>query len=332
MKQQSNKKPLLIFAVIGIVLLTLVGVAVLGAFVWLQQPVSGGNTQPKPFLITKGQSISSIGSQLAQDGLIRSPLLFKFIVWKEGLANKIQAGRYEISPSSSTLEIATQLQKGKLDEFWVTILEGWRREEIADAFEKAFTEQGLAFDRNLFLETTKSLEGKLFPDTYLIPIDATETLVISLLTNTYEKKIAPLAPSFDSSARTPEEILIMASLIEREARIDTSRQMVSGILWKRLDNAWPLQVDATLQYVKGTQNDWWPEPLAADKSLNSPYNTYRNTGLPPAPIANPSLSSIKAALNPTDSEYWYYISDLQGNMHYGITLDDHNANVDQYLR
>jgi UPF0755 protein len=124
----------------------------------------------------------------------------------------------------------------------------------------------------------------------------------------------------------------MASLIEREARIDTSRQMVSGILWKRLDNAWPLQVDATLQYVKGGKNDWWPEPLAVDKSLNSPYNTYQNTGLPPAPIANPSLSSIKAALSPTDSAYWYYISDLQGNMHYGVTLDDHNANVNQYLR
>jgi UPF0755 protein len=332
MKQRNTNNPLLIITLIGIAFLTLVGAGILGAFIWLQKPVDSNRAQPKPFLITKGQSIASIGSQLAQDGLIRSPLLFKFIVWKEGLANKIQAGRYEISPNSSTLEIATQLQKGKLDEFWVTILEGWRREEVAQAFAKAFSEQGLAFDRDLFLTNTKSLEGKLFPDTYLIPIDANEALVISLLTNTFEKKIALLEKSFASSSRTPEEILIMASLIEREARIDSSRQMVSGILWKRLDNAWPLQVDATLQYAKGTQNDWWPEPLAVDKNLNSPYNTYQNTGLPPAPIANPSLSSIQAALNPKDSEYWYYISDLQGNMHYGVTLDDHNANVDQYLR
>ena len=332
MHQKKTKNPLVALVLITLSLLIIIGLGLLGAFIWLQQPVNAKDTTPRPFLITKGQSISAIGSQLAENGLIRSPLLFKIIVWREGLANKIQAGRFEIAPNASTREIATQLQKGKLDEFWVTILEGWRREEVADAFEKAFFEQGLSFDRQIFLKQTENLEGKLYPDTYLIPKDANETLVISLLSNTFAKKTAPLENKFTTSTRSPEEILIMASLIEREARIDISRQMVSGILWKRLDNNWPLQVDATLQYIKGSKNDWWPEPLAADKSLHSPYNTYQNTGLPPAPIANPSLSSINAALNPTESEYWYYISDLDGNMHYGVTLEDHNANVNQYLR
>lgn len=330
-KHKSNKfgKIIALVATCSIVLLATLLVI---AYFWLQGPVAPTGAPQKPFLITKGQSISTIGSNLATNGLIRSPLMFKLIVWKEGLGNKIQAGRYELTPSSSTLEIVSQLQNGKLDEFWVTILEGWRKEEVAQALEKAFSAQGLAFDKQLFLSIAANLEGKLFPDTYLVSINANEKSVLSLLTNTFEKKTMDLQSQIDSSDKSLEEILILASLIEREARIDKSRQMVSGILWKRLNNNWPLQVDATLQYIKGNASDWWPEPLASDKTLQSPYNTYQNSGLPPAPIANPSLSSIKAALNPIDSEYWYYISDREGNMHYATSLDEHNANVNLYLR
>jgi UPF0755 protein len=111
--------------------------------------------------------------------------------------------------------------------------------------------------------------------------------------------------------------------------------MVSGILWKRLDNDWPLQVDATLQYAKGYDErtkDWWAEPLAADKDITSSYNTYKNQGLPPGPICAPSESSINAAVYPEGSEYWYYISDLNGNMHYAQDLTQHNANINTHLR
>lgn len=316
--------------------LLLIAVAmIVGGFVWLnwqQRPVSPAAQEPINVIINPGQSVDSIGQTLTEHHLIRSPLVFKYVVWKKGLAQKLQAGRFDLTASFSMPEIVEALTVGKATEFWVRLLEGWRREEMAEALAQGFTAQGLPFDKVVFLELTQDKEGYLFPDSYLLPLKANEAYVVSLLENTFTKKIASIQNDIDASPRTLTDSMIMASLIEREARIDSSRQMVSGILWKRFDNAWPLQVDATLQYIKGNSNNWWPTPLSSDKNLTSPYNTYQNIGLPPAPIANPSLSSIKAALNPTASEYWYYISDLQGTMHYGITLDDHNANVNQYLR
>lgn len=330
---RHKKTKAVVFVFLGLLLIAVA--TIVSGFVWLnlqQRPVNPTAQEPINVIINPGQSVDSIGQALTEHHLIRSPLVFKYVVWQKGLAQKLQAGRFDLTASSSMPEIVEALTVGKATEFWVRLLEGWRREEMAEALAQGFTAQGLPFDKTVFLELTQGKEGYLFPDSYLLPLKANEAYVVSLLENTFAKKIASLQNEIDASPRTLADTMVMASLIEREARIDTSRQMVSGILWKRFDNAWPLQVDATLQYIKGSSNNWWPTPLGADKNLTSPFNTYQNTGLPPAPIANPSLSSIKAALNPTASEYWYYISDLQGTMHYGITLDDHNANVEKYLR
>lgn len=330
---RHKKTKAVVFVFLGLSLIAVA--AIVGSFVWLnlqQRPVNPTAQEPINVTINPGQSVDSIGQTLTEHHLIRSPLVFKYVVWQKGLAQKLQAGRFDLTASASMPEIVETLTVGKATEFWVRLLEGWRREEMAEALAQGFIAQGLPFDKAVFLELTQDKEGYLFPDSYLLPHEANEAYVISLLENTFTKKIASIQNDIDASPRTLADSIVMASLIEREARIDTSRQMVSGILWKRLDNNWPLQVDATLQYIKGSSNNWWPTPLGTDKNLTSPYNTYQNTGLPPAPIANPSLSSIKAALKPAASEYWYYISDLQGTMHYGITLDDHNANVNQYLR
>jgi UPF0755 protein len=129
--------------------------------------------------------------------------------------------------------------------------------------------------------------------------------------------------------------MVLASIVEREGRTDEDRPVIAGILLKRLNSDWPLQADATLQYALGYQafeKSWWKKALTVeDKKIRSPYNTYLNAGLPPAPISNPGLSSIRAVVYPTVSPYWYYLHDPQGRVHYATTLEEHEQNIASYL-
>ena len=128
-----------------------------------------------------------------------------------------------------------------------------------------------------------------------------------------------------------KEVLTLASLIEREAKHNEDRAIVAGILIKRGENDWPLQIDATVQYVLGRERNWWPQVTKRDLNTNSPYNTYKNKGLPPGPICNPGLASIKAVLYPKKTDFWFYLSDKTGKMHYARTNGEHNANIRKYL-
>jgi UPF0755 protein len=319
-----------------IIPLLLILTAVIG-YTWYLKQISPLqiSAQSQNFIVKKGQSIDGIGQALAAANLIRSPLIFKLVVYQKDLTKKIQAGTFKLSPSMTTSEIAQNLTKGTQD-LWVTILEGWRREETAAALTETFTAVGLKFDSKLFLDATKNQEGYLFPETYLVPQSASENFMASLLKKTFDQKVTDgLKNEIDQSGKKLPQIMIMASLIEREARSSEARAMVSGILWKRLEAGWPLQVDATLQYAKGYNlqaKSWWESPLGVDKELNSPYNTYKNPGLPPAPICSPSLSSIKAAISPISSEYWYYLTGNDNQMHYAADLAGHNQNIAKYLK
>ena len=297
----------------------------------MSSPV-GQSTQKVSFVVPKGRSIIWMGNSLQEKGLIRSAQIFRFEVWRLGLATKLQAGTFEISPNMTTASVAEALTKGTND-VWITLLEGWRKEEIAEAFSQAL---GESFDQSEFLRLAEKAEGRLFPETYLIPKSMTANQAFSLLTSTFKKQLPKdWDAQLTSAGRTEEEAIIMASLIQREAKTLPTMRMISDILWKRINAGWPLQVDATLQYVKGyskSEKTWWPTPLASYKDLVSPFNTYKNIGLPPAPICNPGLDALKAAADPEANEYWFYISDLQGQMHYAKTLPEHNANVDRYLR
>lgn len=308
-----------------------------GTYTWfvVNQKAVSAEKNPQSFIIRKGEAVDSIGNNLLQKKLIRSVPIFKFIVMRDGIATKIQAGSFTLSPSMTTHEIAEALTSGRED-LWVTLLEGWRREEIAESLEKTFTENGADFRKETFLKATVGKEGLLFPDTYLFPLGTSEQAVASVLENTLRQKITTkMQADIKSQGKTENQIMTMASLIEREAKSSTARKLVSGILWKRIDNGWPLQVDATLQYAKGydsIEKTWWKPPYGVDKEIDSPYNTYQNQGLPPAPICSPSLDSIMAAIYPTPSENWYYITDNDGVMRYAETLDQHNQNVNTYLR
>lgn len=288
-------------------------IAVLGGlwFYLATRPVSS-LSQPAIFVIPRGESTDLIVSRLKQEGFIRSSLALNLILYWQGLVGKIQAGDFRLSQAMTAWEISQALIHGTLDQ-WVTVIEGWRSEEVAAK---------LQLPANEF----QSAEGYLFPDTYLIPRDASASAVIDILKSNFNNKIKPLQPDIEKSGLTLNQTLIFASLVEREVKYDQDRPLVAGILIKRWRNDWPLQVDATVQYALGREGDWWPQTSAADRQIKSAHNTYLYRGLPPGSICNPGLASIKAVVYPEASDYWFYLSDQQGQMHYGRTLEEHHSN------
>lgn len=320
----------LLFAVIGVLFVAgITGILVLSLAL---RPIEPENNAIERFVIAKGQGSAAIGTNLTEAGLIRHPLLFRFTVWQTGLANRLQAGSFELSPNMSVSEIAQTLTQGTED-IWVTVLEGWRVEEIADMMAAAELE---SFDEQEFLSLAQGKEGYLFPDTYLVPRQITAAQFLSLLENTFEQKVTEgLADEVAASDRSLEEIIIMASLVQREAKSESDMRHVAGILWNRVDLGMSLDVDATLQYITTKQavnGEWWPQPNVAAKQINSPYNTYRNPGLPAGAIANPGVQAISATATPLDTKDLFYLHDRQGIMRYATTLEEHNRNVQQYLR
>ena len=318
-------------------------VAVLAALAIFWWSVNSKSLDPqgteRDFLILKGSSASQIANKLENEGVIRSPLAFRFYVQLTSQAKSIQAGEYLLSPASSLFEIVTTLTGGP-KEVWVTIPEGFRREEIADRFVAGLEKEGdeAASFRSEFLFLTQELEGRLFPDTYLFPKTAEASLVVNALKSTFDKRIAEIQDDIDVSSLSLDEIVILASIIERETVTSNERPVVSGVLMNRLDIGMGLQVDATVQYVAGGARcqgeadcEWWRPPTATDLSIDSSYNTYRYRGLPPAPIANPGLASLSAAANPEETDYFYYLHDSSGQIHFSETLEGHNANKSRYL-
>ncbi len=285
-------------------------------------------------MIPPGSSIKTIGRMLEEKELIRSHYVFQGVVIAQKLTTKIQAGAFALSPSQDAFSLAQSLTKGTSD-IKVTLKEGLRAEEIG-----AILEENLPnFDRSSAEYQTECLdyEGYLFPETYFIPTSYDTRQTCRLLRQQYgEKMTMAMREKIHADGKTEEEIVSMASIIAREARTSADMKRVSGVLWNRLDIGMPLQVDATLQYIKGydrNKETWWPVPLAADKELESPYNTYKYAKLPPGPISNPGLNALEAAISPTPSEDLYYISDKKGvNMYFAPTYEEHKRYIDLYLR
>ena len=296
-------------AVIVFVLLFLSLAVFIGIYYWwsLQlRPASPGSTREITFTVAPNQTAAITINQLTNNYLITSPVAAKLYLQFSGLDQKIRPGTYALSPGLNLPEIFTALTSGPKD-IRVTIPEGWRREQVADRLAASLP----GFDAPGFLSQTASREGMLFPDTYLIPPTATVSDVIDIFLANFAKK-----SGLELSAQ--HEALIIASLIEREAKADPDRAIIAGIFQKRLDAGWPLQVDASVQYALGTARDWWPQNI--DTKYQSDFNTYLHPGLPPAPIASPGLASIQAALHPQDSPYWYYLTGTDGRTYYARNL------------
>jgi UPF0755 protein len=291
-------------------------------------PVNKKSNISKIFVVKQGEPLDTIVNNLANESLIRNKIVFYLIVKKLGIERKIQAGDFKISENMNAQEVATNLTHGTID-IWLTLIEGMRKEEMAQAISKT-----LDIPEIEIVRSTK--EGYIFPDTYMVPKNATMDVVLSIIKNN-SKFVDVLKTIGKKSKLTEKEVMILASLVEREARQPATREKIAGIILKRYQADWPLDLDATLQYVLGYQpldKTWWKNSLTdEDKKIDSPYNTYKNKGLPPEPICSPSLSSIEAVLNANpNTPYWYYLTDKNGVMHYSITLEEHEANVNKYLQ
>lgn len=276
--------------------------------------------------VGQGMTLSEVATLLAKQNAIRSPFWFK--VWSRllGGSKGVKAGEYYLSVPISVFELANRLTAGlqNLDPIRVTIPEGLSNTEIAGIFSKSLKK----FDRTRFLTLAKKKEGYLFPDTYTFFPNTTEADIVAEMEKNFEKRLLPLQPEIAVFGKPLDAVINMASLIEGEARTTDTRKQIAGILWHRLELGMPLQVDAVFPYILG-KNTY--EITTDDLKVNSPYNTYTHTGLPPSPINNPSLDAIIAALNPTASRYLYYLSDKDGVMHYAVTHEQHLINRARYL-
>lgn len=305
---------------LSVVLLILL---ILGCVLWWHRgnsPVNRSSLEKRIFVIEKGEGIRSIARRLKDEKFINDPIVFFILIWKEGYGEKIQAGDFRLAPSMTTREIALELTHGTLD-VWVTIPEGFRSEEIGQVLKDKVPSYQDSWTKQL-----SKNEGYLFPDTYLLPKDADIDLVIKIMRDNFDQKWKLLNTNRDIS-----NVVILASIVEREAKFAQDRPIVAGILQKRLDLGIPLQVDSTIQYALGEAPRWWKPPTSGDLRINSPFNTYLRYGLPPAPISNPGLDSLKAAVNPVKTDYLYYLSSKDGRMHYARTLEEHNKNIQEHL-
>lgn len=301
------------------------------------------------FSIAKGENFLTIAERLKQEGIIQSRLSFIAYGFASGKYRFLQSGDYLLSPAQDIIQITGQLARGAAAAVKITIIEGWNLKDInaylalkGVAAKNGFLEQASSslpetnaryaekFDFLKDKPKNLSLEGYLFPDTYQLKLNETaEELINKTLDNFGKKFTAEMLASAKAKNKTIFDIVIMASLLEREVKTYPDKQLVAGILWKRMAEGWPLQVDATLAYLT---NRGSRELTLDDLKIDSPYNTYFYKGLPLGPICNPGQESLKAAIEYQDSPNWFYLSAPDGQTIFSQTLEEHLANQKKYLK
>ena len=320
----------------------LVGVAILlliaGGFAgWLYRETRPLSARFQPQLVRLHEPLApdAMAQRLAARKLIRNPRLLAFYLRWKG-KQRIAPGDYEFSPNQSLLEIAHILIEEQFTRNWVTIPEGWNRfriarrlheRGIADAQEfLALCRQPQRFrDLGLPLPDKGTLEGYLFPSTYRLPPGSgAETAIRTMLKATLQQVYLPYQERIKQRGQSLHEVLTIASMIEKEAMHDADRPLIAAVIYNRLKKGMPLQIDATVLYGMG---QWKSRVLYKDLQHPSPYNTYRRKGLPPGPIANPGLASIRAALNPAKADYLYYVAQADGYHRFTRTYEEHQQAI-----
>jgi UPF0755 protein len=295
------------------------------AFIFLRP--SSSRREPVSFEIRSGEGLRSISSRLEAEGLVRDNRIFELYALLVGEARQLKPGTYSLSPLSLPKLVST-LAEGVSREVVVTIPEGYSIYDIDVVLSGA----GVLPQGEFMAEALKEdLEGYLFPDTYRFYRQSDVGTVIKRLTDNFDRQLKPLLPE---NAAKAKEILVMASILEKEIPEHRDRQVVTGIFLKRIDAGMPLQADATLCYPKRAKNPMVScHPLSTlDTQIDSPYNTYLHLGLPPGPIGNPGISAVQAALSPVSSPYWYYLTDpVTKHTIFSKTLQEHESNRTRYL-
>lgn len=296
--------------------------------------------------IKEGQAAQTVWSELQQNGFTRTTLPWRYAAWRLGATNKLQAGKYGLETGERVQRVVERFAAGDAlpNEFTVTYPEGFTLEQIAARTEargvgtaqdfKAAAQPPPYAETFAHLaeipEGRTTLEGYLFPDTYRLAADDTPAKVIRRMLQNFDDKVtSELRSEIKKSNRTLDQVVIMASIIEREVVSDEDLPIVAGILWKRLDDGVGLDADATIRYAL---NKWDGALTVQDLRSDSPYNTRRYRGLPVGPISNPGLRAILAAIRPQTSDYYYYLSTPEGETIFSKTNAEHNQNKAKYLQ
>jgi len=276
--------------------------------------------------VPEGSSLQAVAKDMEEHGVVRSAFVLRFLIGIMGEERSVRAGDYIFKQPRDIFSVARVLAFGEfgLEPTRIRIHEGAMTKEMALIFDAQLER----FDEDRFLTEALPHEGYLFPDTYFFMPNATESTVLEALRHNFDQQIAIIAPEIASSTHSLDELVIMASIVEREARNSKDRRMIAGVLWNRLERNMPLQVDVTFLYTigKGTF-----DLTTADLLSDSPYNTYVQKGLPPTPIGSPSLDSLEAALHPTENSYLYYLADNTGVTHFSKTYQEHLRKKLRYL-
>ena len=280
--------------------------------------------------LKSGQTLSLVSNNFVQLKIIRSDFWFKSFVYlfSFGCSTVIE-GDYALYKKQNVLTLAWRASHGLLDivPVKITVPEGLSSFEIANILSNNFP----SFDKKIFLNLVEKgkFEGYLFPDTYFIMPNMTEVEIIKLMNANFNEKIKEVNEDLKKFSKPESDVIKMASIIEEEARTLESREIIAGILWKRIAIKMALQVDSSFKYINGKTS---ATLTTDDLNIDSPYNSYTIRGLPPTPISNPGLEAIKATINPQKTPYFYFLTDKDGNMHYAVTFEEHVANKQKYLK
>lgn len=312
------------FLLISVLLL-----ALLAAGVWAAKTYFFSQGALVMVQIRPGQTGGEVARLLRAKGVIRSELLFKILLRLTSSNKDLKAGRFDLRKNTPDLVVINCIKTGQCTHYEkITFLEGWRSEEMAEAL----AEHGVTDAREfLNLVRAQDLEGKLFPSTYLFADNTPPQKVIDEMLREYKKQIAPLFKKYKTDL-TERQVLTLASIVEREAVVHDERPKIAAVYLNRYYMGKRLEADPTVQYALGfalKENRYWKRGLTyKDLKIDSPYNTYRNAGLPPGPICNPGAKSVEAVLNPQpDFDALYFVADNTGRHVFSKTFHEHKQNI-----
>ncbi len=310
----------------------------------LEQP-AGTDDTPVTFVVEPGETAVDIAARLEESNLVSDAELFRRYAQYHEMDAHIEVGEFTLRQTMTIPQVAEALQLGLRPEQTLLVQEGLRLEQIAavvaaqtDIAELDFLElvttgwrdAGFGYSFLAELPPGATLEGFLLPETYRLAEEATAIDVLTRMLETFETRVTPeMRAAAAGRGLSVYQLVTLASIVEREAVLGDERPLIAGVYHNRVVNGWFLNADPTIQYAMNQAGDWWPVLMLADLEFESPYNTYRNVGLPPGPICNPGLETIQASAYPTDTEYFFFLADCtknDGSHLFAITSEEHNNN------
>ncbi len=286
-----------------------------------------GKAAEERFVINLNAGQTEIITKLKEEGYIRTEWAFKLVMQVRGFLGQIKPGGYLISRGMNAWELADILVNHPYQK-WVVIPEGLRKEEVADRIAEQL---GWADSKKQeFISTAE--EGYLFPDTYLFNLDYTGQETATRMESNFNEQTIEIFKRAAESRILNNTLVILASIIQREAGSEKEMPLIAAIIWNRWLNDMKFEIDATVQYALGKPGNWWSSVKPEDYKIDSPYNTYLHKGRPPAPICNPGLAALNAVVDSGDTEYFFYLHDSEGQIHPAKTYEEHLENIEKYLK